>query len=180
MAFGIKVEVPKIEVPKVPVVVIPDPAAVVGGIAAGVKVALSGAVAKGSLSLSAVAGALVEVVISFRGPSVDFAIEPHALLEANTSYGDTEFKRGNLIVRVDMDPGEAKTCGDTLRLFSRSGKYNESKPVSEGVASGAATVDVEFTDAPMSDFFSLEVVPAGGKGYLLFVSVPYGDVGKRH
>ncbi len=209
MGFGFSgnIDIPKVEVPKVTVPKV-DIAGAVGGaldaakgavggaIDAGkamadgalgnIKDTLNSAVAGGAASLSAVAGAIADVAVSFKGGTVDFAMEAHLKLDANASYGDTEFKQGSILVRIDMNEAEAKDCQDSLHLFSRSRKYNESKKIGDSytpsqAGSGASsTVDVEFTDAPMSDYFSLEIIPAdGGKGYLCFCSVPYGSIGKK-
>lgn len=199
MGFGLdaKVEVPKAIVPKVEV---PSAAAAVAGaagalagavagIAAGAesalagaaataKAAVSGAAGAAAKSLSALPGALAEVAVSFQGPSVDVALEPHLVLDANASYGETEFVKGPIWIRVDLPPAKARLNGDSLRLFSSDGAYDMRKAICEFDEERGTMVDVLFPDAPMDLAYSLEVLPQTGDPRSMFRDIPYGDLRK--
>jgi hypothetical protein len=202
MGFGISASVPKIPAaPKVPdAPKAPDlkaaaagaaagfaagaQAAVAGaaksamaGVAATAKAAVSGAGAAAK-SLSAVAGALAEVAVSFQGPSVDMAMEPHMVLDANASYGETRFEKGPVWIRVDLPAVKARENGDTLRLYSADGAYDRKKPIREFDEEQGRMVDVLFADAPMNQAYSLEVIPASGSPRPMFREIPYGDLRK--
>jgi hypothetical protein len=193
MGFGLStnIEVPKVEVPKVELPKI-DPSAAVSGATAGIKDAAAGAIAgvagvvsgavdaavKAAVALSSVAGALAEAAVSFKGGTADFAMEPHLVLDANAGYGDTEFEKGPVWIRVDLTQDQAKENTDTLHLFSDPGGYDEQKPISAFRESNGKTVDVVFEDAPMDASFTLEVIPATGLPHAIFSGVAYGDLRK--
>jgi hypothetical protein len=193
MGFGIdvKVEVPKVEVPKVEVPKVDVGAAVTGAasaatgaVASAVGAATAGASAalgsatKAAASLAGTAGALADVAVSFTGPCVDLVLEPHLVLDANASYADTGFEKGPVRIRIDLTAAEAAEHGDTLRLFSGTGSYDQSKRISDYVESTEATIVVRFEAAPMNETFSLQVIPAQGEPHLVFSGVPYGDLRK--
>jgi hypothetical protein len=206
MGFGVSASVPKVEVPKVPTVPAapkaPDLAGAVAGAAAGVKSAASGAVsgaaglaagakaavggvaggalgaiAKGAASLAGVAGGLAEVAVSFKGASVDVAMEPHMVLDANASYEETKFEKGPIWIRVDLTPEKAGQSDEVLHLRSGAG-FDEKRPVSDFKESGPRTVDVVFEDAPMDQAFSLDVIDGEGRTHAIFSGIPYGDLRK--
>lgn len=154
-------------------------AGAVAGAAAGVTAAAGGALAaaaKAGGSLTGVAGALAEVAVSFEGPSVDLAMEPHLVLDANASYGDTKFEKGPVWIRVDLKPEKAKASGDTLRLYTARGEYDVTKRIGDFDEEQGAMVDIRFDDAPMDKEFSLEVNPGTKSAHFIFKHVPYGDL----
>lgn len=199
MGFGFsgKIEAPKVEAPKVAAPK-PDVAGAVAGVAAGAAAAVKGAAsaaaatakgalggaagiagkAGGAVSLSAVAGALADVSVSFKGGTEDSAMEPHMVLDANASYEETRFEKGPVWIRVDMPPEKAKENGETLHLRSGDGAYDRKKPIKEFAESGTKTVDVVFEEAPMDKAYTLEVVGASGKAYPVFSGIAYGDLRK--
>ena len=197
MGFGmnVKVEAPKVEVPKVDV----------AGAVDGVKDAVSGAVdsatsavsdavdsAKEAVnsavdaatdavndvkeSLSSVAGAIADVAVSFTGAIEDIALEPHLQLDANASFGKTNFEKGPIWIRVEHTPEEAKNNGDSIHLFTSSKKYDKTLPVSRFTKVVGSTVVMLFEDAPMDETYSLEVISADGSMKPIFSSVAYGDL----
>ncbi|MBW8887403.1 MAG: hypothetical protein JF616_06540 [Fibrobacteres bacterium] len=194
MGFGlnVKVEAPKIDVPKV------DVAGAVGGAAAGAAAAVGGAVsgaaatakaavsglASGALgavgkvaaSLAGVAGALAEVAVSFKGAVVDMAMEPHVVLDANASFGDTKFEKGPIRIRIDLTPEKAQANNESLYLRSDDGSFEGRKRISEFDEKAEKTVDVLFEDAPMDQTYSLDVIDASGKSHAMFAEVAYGDL----
>lgn len=194
MGFGISASVPKVEVPKVPaapaVPSAPDLAGAVkgavgavagaaAGAVAGAKAAAGGALgaaAKAGASLAGVAGALAEVAVSFEGPSVDVAMEPHMVLDANADYGDTNFEKGPIWIRVDLAPGKARESNETLHLRSDDGAYDEEKRIADFTDDTAETVDVLFEDAPMDRTYSLGVIDEYGATHAMFAGIPYGDL----
>lgn len=194
MGFGISASVPKVEVPKVPaapaVPDVPDLAGAVkgavgavagaaAGAAAGVKAAAGGvlgAAAKAGASLAGVAGALAEVAVSFEGPSVDVAMEPHMVLDANAGYGETDFEKGPIWIRVDLAPEKARENQETLHLRSDDGAYDEEKRIDGFSDSTAESVDVLFEDAPMDKTYSLDVIDENGAAHAMFARIPYGDL----
>lgn len=200
MGFGLSASVPKVEVPKVPaapaVPKAPDLAGAVSGAAAGIAGAVSGAAAglaatakgaaEGALgaaakvgaSLAGVAGALAEVAVSFEGGTVDVAMEPHMVLDANASYEETKFEKGPVWIRVDMAPEKAEVSGEILHLYVESGGYDQEKPIKEFKEGGTRSVDVLFEEAPMDKLFTLDVIDARGKTHTMFSRVPYGDLRK--
>jgi hypothetical protein len=203
-----KVETPKVPaVPKVPDVAGAVAGAASGlkgavtgaasGVATGVKAAVGGgaggalggalgggiggamgAVGKGGLSLAGVAGVLAEVAVSFTGGSVDFAMEPHMVLDANASFGDTRFEKGPVWIRVDLTPEQAKANTENLRLYSADGGYDQEKRISEFHEEQGGMVDILFADAPMDASFSLEAIPEDGPAHPIFAQVAYGDLRK--
>jgi hypothetical protein len=194
-----KVEVPKVEIPKVEAPKVNVAGAVSGaasglagtvsgaaaGMAAGAKAAVGGvvggalgAVGKVAASLTGVAGALAEVAVSFKGASVDFAMEPHMVLDANASYGDTQFEKGPVWIRVDLTPEKAKKNTETLRLFTDGGEFDQEKKISEFDEAQGNMVDILFEDAPMDKDFSLEAIPEDGSAHTLFTGIAYGDLRK--
>jgi hypothetical protein len=194
MGFGISASVPKVEVPKVPAVpavpTVPDLAGAVkgavgavagaaAGAAAGAKAAAGGAlgaVAKVGASLAGVAGALAEATVSFEGPSVDVAMEPHMVLDANAGFGETKFEKGPIWIRVDLAPEKAKENHETLHLRSDDGAFDMEKKINEFQDETAETVDVLFEDAPMDRSYSLDVIDGKGVTHAMFAKIPYGDL----
>ncbi len=198
MGFGIdvkvKVEVPKVEVPKV------DVGAAVAGVASAATSAVSSAtsavssaigtvtagvaaavdsVTSAAASLASVPGALAEVAVAFTGACVDLVLEPHLILDANASWGDTEFKKGPIWIRIDLTTAQAAEHQDTLHLYSATGAYDQSKRISDYVDSSATSVDVLFEDAPMEETFSLEVIHPQGERHVIFSGVSYGNLRKN-
>jgi hypothetical protein len=158
-------------------------AAGVGGAAAGLKSGVGGAVeAAGgaALSLSAVAGALAEVSVSFQGGTEDAAMEPHMVLDANAGFEETKFEKGPVWVRVDLPPDLAKASTDTLHLYCASGAYDKREKISAFKEQAGTTVDVEFADAPMDQEFSLDVIDDQGRAHAIFAHVSYGDMRKTN
>jgi hypothetical protein len=201
MGFGInlnvKVEAPKVEVPKVDIAsaakgAVDSAKAAVSGATASATSAVSGAVgavtgavsgavaaASGAAAaLSNVAGAIADVAASFTGAIEDLVLEPHCILDANASFGDTKFEKGPIWVRVDLTTEEAQQNDDTIHLWSGSGAYDEKRRICEYHEDDEHGVDVRFDDAPMSDRFSLEILPASGDPKVIFKDVPYGDLRK--
>lgn len=196
MGFGLKVEVPKVEAPKVAVPKVEAPKVDLAGAVAGVKDAVSGAAAtvaasaKGAvggvigaaggaaLSLGSVAGALAEVAVSFKGETADVAMEPHMVLDANAGYEETKFEKGDVWIRVDMPPEQAKASKETLHLFTDSREYDRMRKISAFKEEVDRMVDVLFEDAPMDQFFTLEVIGEQGRAYAVFAQVAYGDLRK--
>lgn len=200
MGFGISASVPKVEVPKVPAAPavpsvpalpnVPDLAGAVkgavgavagaaGGVAAGAKAAAGGALgaaAKAGASLAGVAGALAEVAVSFEGASIDVAMEPHMVLDANAGFGETNFEKGPIWIRVDLAPDKAKENHETLHLRSDDGAYDEEKKIDAYSDETAETVDVLFEDAPMDKSYSLDVIDEDGVTHAMFAGIPYGDL----
>ncbi|MEO7424476.1 MAG: hypothetical protein ABI036_04765 [Fibrobacteria bacterium] len=204
MGFGLggsvsvpKVEVPKVEVPKVEIPKVNVAGAVSGaaaglagavsgaaaGVAAGAKAAVGGvvggalgAVGKVAASLAGVAGGLAEVAVSFKGASVDFAMEPHMVLDANASYGDTQFEKGPVWIRVDLTPEKAQENTETLHLRSDDGAFDGKKKINEFSDKSEDTVDVLFEDAPMDQTYSLDVIDEKGVAHSMFAGIPYGDL----
>jgi hypothetical protein len=199
MGFGISgsVSVPKVEAPKVAAPKVPDPAAAlagaaasakstvagaVGGIAAAAKgavdgvVAAAGAAAKAAVNLSSVAGALAEVAVSFKGLSADFAMEPHMVLDANASFGETNFEKGPVRILIDLTPEKAQANTEILHLKADDGSFEGRKRISEFTGKGERTVAVIFEDAPMDQTYSLDVIDAEGRAHAMFAKVPYGDL----
>jgi hypothetical protein len=184
MGFGISgsVSVPKVEVPKVAAPKVPDPAAALAGAAASAKSTVAGAVggiaaaAKGAVNLSSVAGALAEVAVSFKGLSADFAMEPHMVLDANASFGETNFEKGPVRILIDLTPEKALANTETLHLKADDGSFEGRKRISEFTGKGERTVAVIFEDAPMDQTYSLDVIDAEGRAHAMFAKVPYGDL----
>lgn len=192
MGFGMKV---KVEVPKVDV----------AGAVDGVKDAVSGVVdsatsavsdavdsAKDAVnsavdattdavndvkeSLSSVAGAIADVAVSFTGAIEDIALEPHLQLDANASFGKTNFEKGPIWIRIEDTPEKANTNNDLMHLYSGSGEYDTTVKVAEFTKIVGNTVVLLFKDAPMNETYSLEVIRADGSRKSIFASVAYGDL----
>jgi hypothetical protein len=199
MGFGLggSVSVPKVEVPKVEVPKAPNPAAAIAGAAAAAKGAVGGAVggvaaaAKGAVggalgaagaavkavvNLGSVAGALAEVAVSFKGMSADFAMEPHMVLDANASYGDTNFEKGPIRILIDLAPEKAQANTESLHLRAEDGSFEGKKRINEFTGKTERTVAVVFEDAPMDKTYSLDLIDAGGKAHAMFAKVAYGDL----
>lgn len=205
MGFGlnVKVEAPKVEVPKVDVAaatssvtdaisgavdsakgavndaVSTATAAVNGAVSAATEAANSvvSVATKAVASLTTVAGAIADVAASFTGAIEDIALEPHLSLDANASFGKTQFEKGPIWIRIEMPAGEAKDARETLHLFTGSGSYDKKKLMKDYIESTPDTVDVLFEDAPMDENYSLEIV-LKGKKRTLFKDIPYGDLRK--
>lgn len=199
MGFGFsgKIEAPKVEAPKVAAPKL-DVAGTVAGLAAGTAAAVKGAAsaaaatakgavggaagiagkAGGAVSLSAVAGALADVSVSFKGGTEDAAMEPHMVLDANASYEETRFEKGPVWIKVELAPEKAKESGEILHLHSEDGAYDQEKRISAFEECGAKTVDVLFEEAPMNQAFTLEVVDEAGRSHTIFAKVAYGDLRK--
>ena len=140
--------------------------------------AASSAAAGAVSSLTEVAGAIADVAVSFKGATVDFALEPHLQLDANASWGDTKFEKGPVWIRIEMPSDEADTAGDILHLFSSGGSFDEQKEFRDYDESTPETVDVLFEDVPMNEDYSLEVLFANGATRTMFRNIPYGDLRK--
>jgi hypothetical protein len=170
-------------------------AAVTGAVAsttAAVTVAVASATAAvtGAVSsLSSVAGAIADVAVSFTGAIEDLVLEPHLQLDANASYSDTKFEKGPIWIFVDLTPEEAADAADTLHIFSKSGNYDRRYAIRDNYVAdsdsdsdateedlGYSMVKIRFEDAPMSESFSLEVVPQGAPPYVVFRDISYGDL----
>ena len=205
MGFGIKLDV-KVEAPKVALPKVDVAAAVSGvtgavtGAAESAKAAITGAVgavtgvvtgavsaaAGVASSLSSVAGAVLDVEVSFTGATEDFVLEPHAVLDANGDYQETQFDKGPICILVDLTPEEARRSTDGLHVFSKSGNYDEVRSIAEDYVQDdrsqiegrqeSIMVMVKFEEAPMSESYSLEIVPTSGAPYCVFQGVTYGDL----
>jgi len=176
MGFGLSgsVSVPKLEVPKVPEA--PKAPDVKSAASGAIGSALGGA-AK-AFSLAGVAGALVEAAVSFKGAVVDFAMEPHLVLDANASFGDTKFEKGPIWIRVDLAPAQAKENAETLHLRSDDGAFDGKKKINAFTDAADKTVDILFEDAPMDQTYSLDVIDEQGAAHQMFAGIPYGDLRK--
>ena len=197
MGFGldldVKVEVPKVEVPKV------DVGAAVSGAVNAATSAVSGAVSSvagavdsvaGAVSgavktatdavssLASVAGAIAEVAVSFTGAIEDLVLEPHIQLDANASFGDTQFEKGPVWIRLEMTEDEAKASTDSLHLSCESGAYDKMQRISNFADTNATSVVVVFEEAPMNETFTLELVSGNGDTTQLFSGVAYGHMRK--
>ncbi len=199
MGFGLSgsVSVPKVEAPKLEVPKVPDPAAALAGAAAAAKGAVAGAIdgaaaaakgavdgaigaagaaVKAAVNLASVAGALAEVAVSFKGLAADFAMEPHMVLDANASFGETEFEKGPVRILIDLTPEKAQANTETLHLRSDDGSFEGRKRISEFSAKAERMVAVVFENAPMDRTYSLDVIDTEGKAHPMFAKVPYGDL----
>jgi hypothetical protein len=169
-------------------------AAVSGAVSSAASSATAGADAVAA-SLSSVPGALGDVAVSFTCEAEDLVLEPHLQLDANASWEDTRFENGPIWIFVDLTPEEADQSTDVLHIFSTSGNYDRrcdicqdylvgdgtdddeaSNALPSGSNQGVTIVKVRFDDAPMSERFSLEVVPKDAPPYFVFQDVPYGDL----
>ena len=192
MGFGldldVKVEVPKVEIPTVDV-----GAAMAGAVASATACAsdapgnltkaVTGAVGAVADAASALGGTLAaNVAVSFSCPTEDIPMEPHAVLEANASYAETQFQRGPIWIFIDMTAKEAAESKETLNIYSRSGNYDEfcalcddfiaNQPAPDANGNmGVAAVYLKFDDAPMSETYSLDVIPEDGEPYTVFQNI---------
>jgi hypothetical protein len=205
MGFGvnIKVEVPKVEPAKVDVAAatagvtgavsgaVDSATKAVTGAVGAVTEAVAGAAAVaagGAAALSSVAGALVDVDVSFKGEAADLVLEPHLQLEANASYEETEFEKGPIYILIDLTRDEAARATDVLHVFSASGSYDQQKRICDDFheddtdttrpddGSPTPSLFVKFEEAPMSETYSLEVIQDDDKRYLVFQDVSYGNL----
>ena len=197
MGFGldlnIKVEAPKIEAPKVDVAAatkdVMDSAKATVASATGALGALANTVNEAAEVVSDVvrsltkaatstAGAIADMAVSYTGPTVDLVLEPHLILDANASYADTQFKKGPIWIRIEMPPDESQMCTHALHLYSDSGEYDVTHPISDMTEQDEGTVRILFENAPMNACFTLEVILSEGKTRLVFSGVPYGSLRK--
>ncbi len=78
--------------------------------------------------------------------------------------------KGDLLVRIDIDPADAREAADEFRLWSAEG-YEQRKTIKDDQKPGDKSVDLHFTDLPRGHSFSLEI-----SGNVVFADIPYAEL----
>ncbi len=86
--------------------------------------------------------------------------------------------RGNnrFFLRFHIDPGDADSATERLRLFSTNGEYEALLTIKTDGERREEFVDLEFVGVFSDLSYTLEVTPEGDESYLLFESVPFADL----
>ena len=86
-------------------------------------------------------------------------------------------EEGTLRLRIEIDPAEAKSKDDRVRLFSTDGAFEAVRTVKDDLVDGDGFVDLEFTGLDPSKDYSLEVdLGKEGGPELVFENVPCADL----
>lgn len=97
--------------------------------------------------------------------------------DAKGDPAQAETGAGELRVRLDIDPNDAKSRDDKFTLKSTDGSFTQTKTVKDDQTPGDAFVDLLFTGVPTTKDFALEVdLGKEGKPELVFDQVPYGEL----
>jgi hypothetical protein len=84
---------------------------------------------------------------------------------------------GQVCVRLDIDPNNAKSMDDKFRLFSTDNSFEQIKTIRDDVTPGDKYVDLIFTNVPRALRFSLEIDPGKeGTPFLLLEDAPYSEL----
>lgn len=98
--------------------------------------------------------------------------------------GSTEqkhlFKRKaglGLVIRLDMDPGQAPNRGERFVLASADGSYRAEKTVKDDLVPGDRYLDLHYSGLHKQKSYTLQVIAAeGDTPETIFENVPYGEL----
>ena len=85
-----------------------------------------------------------------------------------------EAGKGDLLVRIPMDPADAREAGATFVLKGKSG-YEQKKSLKDDLKAGDKAVDLLFTAIPESDSLTLEVHDGKGE-HKVFEDTLYAEL----
>lgn len=84
---------------------------------------------------------------------------------------------GDVRVRLDIDPADARSADDKFTLKSTDDAWSQTKTVKDDVEAGDQAVDLHFTGLPKNLSYSLEVdLGQEGGPELVFENVPYTEL----
>lgn len=84
--------------------------------------------------------------------------------------------RGELRLRIDIDPDDSDNWDDRFKLFSSDSSYCQTKTVKDDQIKGDEYVDLHFTDMDQTLSYSLEVDSGEGETCLVFEDLPYAEI----
>ena len=84
--------------------------------------------------------------------------------------------RGELWLRIDIDPDDVASWDDRFKLFSSDSSYCQTKTVKDDQIAGDEYVDLYFTCMDETLRYSLEVDSGEGDTCLVFEDLPYAEI----
>lgn len=86
-------------------------------------------------------------------------------------------KPQDLLLRLNIDPADARTSDEWFSLVSADGKFQQHKRVKDDHTPGDKCVDLLFTDVDPAGSYSLEIDERpNGKKYFLFENQPFAEL----
>jgi hypothetical protein len=87
---------------------------------------------------------------------------------------------GVIRVTLDIDPRQAAASHSRFRLATEDGSFEQEKSVADDLVEGDELLDFEFTDCPVDQTYSLEIVREGSEPVRIFEGASFDELHDSH